>query len=286
MSRRAFLVLVAVFALTAFGCSHTTARSADSSGRKFAPAILRPDEAGAPKTLPPLPNLPATGVARIDEDGVLITPKGRQRRPPADKKFADVMDNVVLVAPAVFDGTFDSNCDLQDAETGAVVGNVTTSDVSAGGTIVECTKLAAHAKAVILFNSRGTYAKEVSSGRLLPCGDGAVFADDFKTCLRLDTSPMVYAGGDDPHHPNRDFPIEICAIEYELCRPLFTVHRGLNRAPGTRTWDGTYCADDRVAIVADGKLHLFNARSRRELSVEPAPQKTKVTCVNGKPVTR
>jgi hypothetical protein len=294
-----FALLFPLLIVIVVGCSRSSplpAKTSSKSSRAAQTTTSASSEAasavgggggggGGADKRPPLPNLPATGVSRIDPtSGILITAKGKQRRPPSDdEKFVDVMDGIVLVAPATHDGGIVSNCDLQDVETGELVGNVSTGNVAPGGSVVECVKLAAHAKVVVMMNTSGSYAREVSSGRVLPCGDG-VFADDFKTCLRIDTSPLVYIGNDS-RIPARDFPIEICAVEYTMCRPLFNVPGGLNRAFGTRNWDAAYCANDRVAIVADGKLRIFNARSRRELSVEPAPSKTKVTCANGTPVT-
>lgn len=199
------------------------------------------------------------------------------------------------------DGVGGTSCEVVDARTQRVVYSASSKDTAAGGSEVECLDFVAGGKVIRFRNSRGVYAKDARPGpdrdESLPCGDGA-FADDLTSCVQTDTSHFAYVGVDDPDAP---FDIAICDVakaaaarsagtfDSKACNTLVTVPRGLNRYPPTPgdgplppSWVARYCSNDRVVVVANGELALFEAPSGKLLSKALAPKQTRITkCADG-----
>jgi hypothetical protein len=192
-----------------------------------------------------------------------------------------------------------SSCEVVERDTNRVLYSASSKDTAAGGSQVECLDFLAGGKVIRFHNSRGVYAKDARPGSdqdiALPCGAGA-FADDVTSCVQTDTSPFAYSSVADAPAP---FDIAICDIaKYvaafranklhpKLCTTLVTVPRGLNRyaadasGPVPPSWDARYCSSDRVVVVANGELHLFEAPSGAPLSKVPAPGQTRITSCAG-----
>lgn len=181
------------------------------------------------------------------------------------------------------DGTGGSSCTVVDVDSGEVVGRATSSNTAAGGSTIECHDFVAGGKVIRFRNSRGVYAKDASNDHALPCGEGA-FANDVKSCVQLDTSPQTFSGTTEADAP---YDVRLCLVGKDTCPPLVRIPRGMNRIDGPggagpeRWWDAMYCSDDRVLVVGEGKLRLFEVPSGRELSSASAPGATRITRCEG-----
>lgn len=175
-------------------------------------------------------------------------------------------------------------CSVIDKTANAVIGVATGEDVAAGGTTVECTDIAADGKVIIFANSRSSAGKDARLGktnnRALPCGEG-VYANDLSSCLSLDASPFSY-GEPEP------FELRLADIAHGKAKVLVSIPRGLERFDAKRGrfmprwWDAKYCSEDRLLVVANGTLRLFEAPSGGELANVPAPAQTRITeCARG-----
>jgi hypothetical protein len=187
-----------------------------------------------------------------------------------------------------------SACSVVDDASGAVVGRTTSKNTAAGGSNVVCFDFLADGKIIRFTNSRGVYAKDArphaKDDQTLPCGDGA-FANDVSSCVELDKSPQWYSEREATAEA-APFEVELCAVATGACTTLVTIPRGLNRfgAPGgdvPRWWDARYCSDDRVLVVGEGVLRLFEAPSGKHLADAPAPGAVRITdCEGGVAHTR
>lgn len=226
----------------------------------------------------------ATGPSAVPTgEGANLAPKMKDTMPQAKtgpgQAFVAIAGDVGLRAPAAPTGDPTKDvCELVDVRSGAILDRIDASNTAAGGSTVVCTGLAARGNVVLFTNSRGVYAKEARTHAALGCGDG-VFADDVKSCIQLDASPMAY-GGTEKGAEAVDFPIQLCERQGNPCKTLVTVPRGLNRAVGaaSRTWDAAYCSNTRVAVVASGKLQTFDVGTGRKLETFAAPRGTRVSC--------
>jgi hypothetical protein len=170
-----------------------------------------------------------------------------------------------------------SECSVIDEATGDVVGHATSKNTAAGGSTVECYDHQADGNVIRFANSRGVYAKDArpsaNDAKTLPCGEGA-FANDVRSCVRLDVPPQMLAASR-PSAPAAPFDVALCVVG-GACKTLVTVPRGRNRLgppgePGpTRGWDAVYCGDERVLVVAEGALSLFEVPSGKLLATTPA----------------
>jgi hypothetical protein len=177
-------------------------------------------------------------------------------------------------------------CSVVDTTTHQVVGRATGKNVAAGGTTIECTDFAADGKVIVFSNSRASLGKDARPGKTndegLPCSY-AIYADDASSCVSLDVSPFLLSGAGDDATP---FELRLSDIAGQKDKLLVSIPHGLARAPGpdgfpSRWWDARYCENDRLLVVAEGSLSLYEAPSGKRISKIPAPKQTKITDCHG-----
>jgi len=189
------------------------------------------------------------------------------------------------------DGLGSSECDVVDEATG-VVGHATSTNTAAGGSTVTCYDHLHGGKIIRFANSRGIYAKDARPGaaddRALPCGEG-VFARDVRTCVQLDAPAQVFG---ETTADAQGFDVRLCSAAAMTCTTLVAIRRGMNRIAGPlqhvpRWWDVRYCSDDRLVVVGEGALMLFDVPSGKLLATAAAPDAVRVErCEDGVAETR